>query len=65
MLDILNNLQTQFWLYGFLPELSNWGGEQKLKRMIEKEHINNFVEIFETLSAPEDFSFFQNEEIVE
>ncbi len=55
--DILN-----FWLPGFLPELSNWGGERLLKNMILNQNKDNFVEIFEKMSAPEDLSFFQKEE---
>jgi phosphohistidine swiveling domain-containing protein len=52
-----------FWLKGFLPELSNWGGEQLLKRKISEFSRTNFIEIFEKLSAPEQLSFFQKEEL--
>ena len=54
---------ADFWMKGFLPELSNWGGERLLKNKILKLNKINFIEIFERLSAPEDFSFFQKEEL--
>ncbi len=54
---------ADFWLNGFLPELSNWGGEQLLKNKILQLNRTNFIEIFEKLSAPEDLSFFQKEEL--
>jgi phosphohistidine swiveling domain-containing protein len=54
---------TNFWMKGFLPELSNWGGERLLKNKILKLNKINFIEIFERLSAPEDLSFFQKEEL--
>ena len=54
---------VDFWIRGFLPELSNWGGEQLLKNKILKFNKINFIEIFEKLSAPEDLSFFQKEEL--
>ncbi|MFH1438958.1 MAG: PEP-utilizing enzyme [Candidatus Woesearchaeota archaeon] len=61
-----NKLNFNFWIKGFLPEFANWGGEQKLKR--ELSSLPNltheqFVEAFEKLSAPEDLSFFQVEEL--
>ena len=52
-----------FWLTGLLPELSNWGGERLLKNKILDFDESNFIEIFEALSAPEDLSFFQTEEL--
>ncbi len=52
-----------FWLTGFLPELSNWGGERLLKNKILDFDKFNFIEIFEALGAPEDLSFFQTEEL--
>lgn len=62
-LDGWNKAHINFWVYGFMPELSNWGGEQLLKRKILEFNKLNFIEIFEKLSAPEDFSFFQIEEM--
>lgn len=53
---------NEFWFYGFLPELPNWGGEQLLKREILKANKEHFLKIFERLSAPEELSFFQEEE---
>lgn len=56
-----NRIYVDFWIKGFLPELSNWGGEQLLKRKILESDRKNFIEIFEKLSAPEKLSFFQKE----
>lgn len=58
-----NKIYLDFWLTGFLPEISNWGGERLLKNKIIKFNKANFIEIFEGLSAPEDLSFFQKEEL--
>jgi phosphohistidine swiveling domain-containing protein len=55
-----------YWLESFLPELSNWGGERLLKRRIESLKgldKKDFVHILEKLSAPEDLSFYQTEEL--
>ncbi|NQU98814.1 hypothetical protein HQ533_05065 [Candidatus Woesearchaeota archaeon] len=52
-----------FWTYGFIPELSNWGGERLLKEGIKNFDSEEFIEIFEALSAPEDLSFYQVEEM--
>jgi len=52
-----------FWKNGFLPELSNWGGEQLLKKKLLEIDKDNFVMLFERLAAPEDLSFFQKEEL--
>jgi len=54
---------VDFWVEGFLPEVSNWGAEQILKQKLLEKHKEHFIEIFETLSAPEDLSFFQKEEL--
>jgi len=54
-----------FWDIGSLPELANWGGEQllsgELEKKIKKEEDRHFA--MERLSAPEDFSFYQKEEL--
>lgn len=52
-----------FWDYGFLPELANWGGEKLLMEKVNENWPEHFNEIFESLSAPERLSFFQNEEL--
>ena len=57
-----DDMHIDFWVEGFLPELSNWGGEKILKELVEKYHPNNYIEILEKLGAPEDLSFFQKEE---
>ena len=58
-----NKVYLNFWVTGFLPEIANWGGERLLKEKILEINRLDFVEIFEGLSAPEDFSFFQKEEL--
>src|SRR3989338_10511474 len=53
-----------FWTVGLLPEIANWGGEQLLKRKLQKIlSKNNFIRVFERLTAPQDYSFYQDEEI--
>ncbi|MDD5022767.1 MAG: PEP-utilizing enzyme [Candidatus ainarchaeum sp.] len=59
---LFHEVYNLFWLYGLLPEVANWGGEQLLKREILKVEKENFLKIFERLSAPENISFFQKEE---
>jgi phosphohistidine swiveling domain-containing protein len=54
-----------FWYYGLMPEIANWGGEQLLTREVRKKikKESDYVYALERLSAPENFSFFQNEEL--
>src|SRR3989338_5925161 len=55
---------SPFWTIGLLPEIANWGGEQLLKRKLEKVLFkDDFIYVFERLTAPEDYSFYQDEEI--
>lgn len=54
-----HELYLKFWIYGFLPEMANWGGEALLKRKILSQHKDQFFEIFEAITAPEALSFFQ------
>ena len=54
-------VHKQFWAYGYIPELVNWGIEDELKRAISKKYPNHAIEILEALTAPEDLSFFQEE----
>jgi len=63
LLTRLNKIHVDFWVYGFLPEISNWGAEKILKEKIIKKHKTGAEEIFERLSAPEQLSFFQTEEL--
>jgi len=55
-------LYNDFWVYGFIPEISNWGGEKLLMDYINKHYPKDFNEIFEALTAPEELSFYQIEE---
>jgi len=54
-----------FWNIGSLPELANWGGEQLLGSELKKRLKNHpdFYLAMERLAAPEDFSFYQKEEL--
>jgi phosphohistidine swiveling domain-containing protein len=54
---------VEFWMEGFLPELSNYGEEPILKQKLLEKHKESFTELFEALSAPENLSFFQKEEL--
>ena len=61
-----HKVMDRYWLESFLPELANWGGERILKQRIEAMKSldkKDYVEILEKLSAPEDFSFYQQEEL--
>lgn len=55
----------EFWNVGSLPEVANWGGEQLLTRQLRKKlkNENDFHYCLERLTAPEDFSFYQKEEL--
>ncbi len=55
-------LYETFWVYGFIPEISNWGGEKILMDHINEHYSNDFNEMFEVLTAPEQLSFYQVEE---
>ncbi len=61
-LNKFNVLYDEFWVYGFFPEIANWGGEKILMEYIEKNYPDNFNEIFEALTAPDELSFYQIEE---
>lgn len=55
----------EFWNIGLIPELANFGGETILSRELKKKIKNekDFHLALEKLSAPENFSFYQNEEL--
>ncbi len=54
----------EFWNIGSLPEVANWGGEKILSDILQKFlKEEDFHYALERLSAPEDFSFYQKEEI--
>jgi phosphohistidine swiveling domain-containing protein len=55
-------IYEEFWIYGFISEISNWGGEKIIIELIKERHPNHFNEIFEALTAPEKLSFYQVEE---
>ncbi|MBU1203203.1 hypothetical protein KKH39_04155 [Patescibacteria group bacterium] len=52
----------EFWLKSWLPELGNWGGERLLKNKVLERYPKNYLEILESLPAPEKSSFYQKEE---
>lgn len=58
-----NKTNLNFWVDGFLPELSNWGGEKILREEVMEKYPDNSIEILEKLGAPKDSSFFQKEEV--
>lgn len=55
----------EFWNIGSLPEMANWGGEKLLADELKKRIRNkqDFNYCMERLAAPEDFSFYQKEEL--
>lgn len=65
LFEQFRNTYTDLWTIGLLPELVNFGGEQMLKRELHKalKKESEFLHAFERLSAPEDYSFYQEEEI--
>lgn len=56
-------LIEDFWTYGMIPEIANFGGERLLRQAIEEAYPGQVVELMEVLSAPEELSFFQIEEL--
>jgi phosphohistidine swiveling domain-containing protein len=53
-----------FWTIGELPEISNWGGEEILKKLLQKLILPEYFNlVFEKLSAPELPSFYQKAEL--
>jgi len=54
----------EFWRVGFIPEISNWGGEVILKEELEKiVPADKFNHLYERLSAPEQLSFYQQADL--
>ena len=55
----------QFWDFGLLAELANYGDDRMLERELRKKikDEEDFHYAFERLSAPEKLSFYQKEEI--
>ena len=59
-----HNLYLRFWDVGLVPELANWGGEQWLKEKLKFiRNESEFLRVLEKLSAPENLSFYQKEEL--
>lgn len=59
----MSQLVLSFWLIVHVPEIANWGGEQFLKKELEKIDFKRRDKYLEILSAPVKFSFFQKEEL--
>lgn len=57
--------QKDFWYHGLLPKISGWGGERLLGKELEKviKNKHDIVHALEKLAAPEEYSFFQKEEL--
>ncbi|MBU0471999.1 MAG: hypothetical protein KKF89_00330 [Nanoarchaeota archaeon] len=62
-MKLFHKFYDDFWAYGLIPEIANFGGESILKQAVEKNHPKNSIEILEVLSAPEELSFYQLEEL--
>jgi len=64
-IDFLKLYCRDFWRYGLLPEIANWGGESILTKELRKYTKNekDFIEAMEVISAPEKSSFYQIEEL--
>lgn len=59
-----SELYLIFWLFGLLPEVAGWGGEDILKKDLEKVvPAKDFTFVFEKLSAPADLSFYQKADL--
>ena len=60
-----HRLYIDFWTTGMAPELGNYGYknffEAKLKKMASNE--SELISLLEILTAPEELSFYQQEEI--
>ena len=52
-----------FWDHGLVPEMANWGGEVILKDSLKIVPVNDFMYVYEKLSAPGGFSFYKQEEL--
>ena len=56
---------VDFWVPGLIPEIANYGGEeylrQELSKLIKDETACN--KILQVLTAPEELSFYQKEEL--
>ena len=58
-----SNAYLDFWAYSLLPEMANWGAEEMLGKELEGINGEDSAMLMERLSAPEDLSFFQREEL--
>ena len=58
-----HELYDGFWTYGLIPEIANFGGEAMLKKAVESAYPDKVTHLMEILSAPEDLSFYQIEEL--
>lgn len=52
-----------FWDHGLVPEMANWGGEVILKDSLKAVPANDFMYMYEKLSAPSGLSFYRQEEL--
>ncbi|MBI4994791.1 hypothetical protein HZC21_04085 [Candidatus Peregrinibacteria bacterium] len=52
-----------FWDHGLVPEMANWGGEVILKENLKTVPANDFMLVYEKLSAPTGLSFYKQEEL--
>ncbi len=63
--DKFHNECVKFWVHGLLPELANYGADKFLedKLKIYTKDKNELALLMEILTAPEEPSFYQEEEI--
>lgn len=64
-LDFSELYRKNFWYYGILPEISGWGGERLLGKELGKviKNKHDIICVLEKLAAPEEYSFYQREEL--
>lgn len=64
MWETFSNYVTDFWVNYTLPELSNYGAVDYLKRHVERFVLpDSLAHVMEILTAPVEVSFYQKEEI--
>jgi phosphohistidine swiveling domain-containing protein len=63
--DSFHEAVRGFWIDGLLPELANYGGEKVLKTELSKElqDESDLMQVMQVLTAPEEISFYQEEEL--
>ena len=63
LLKTWDQINLDLWVYGYLPEVANYGQEQVIKQRLEEMYPDKAMEYFEIITAPSELSFFQKEEL--